>query len=347
MPTPDQIIEQLSQFALDPTRLPTAIVAILIVLFGGMIRGGLGGNATPFFWHIMDVLFGRLGSRMDKPGRLKGDLIFRGFLLTVFGLAIAFLIGRATTYLIAIYPFWSLIEIVSLCVILTGGTIFAGLGRLYRALNEKQVTKGAYYTIARTTRSDMSRADDYGITRIGMGMNLRFFDKGMVAPIIWFLIAGLPAAFLYAGLAALSWRFGRDGHNSGFGSSAMALEKLMGFVPNLLSGLFISCAALVTPTAGFTRSLMALLPFKKSAKYEEGGAPITAASHALAVTLGGATNDLDGFALKNDWVGPEKATAQLDAKHLHRVLYLCFIAHIFFIASLAGAMVFAGNGFGF
>ncbi len=343
MLTPDQILEQVSQLMLDPTRLPTAIVAILIVLLAGMIRGALGGNATPFFWHIIDILFGKLGDRMDKPGRIKGDLIFRGFLIVLFGLAISFLIGRAFTYLIVIYPFWSLVEVFALCLVLTSGTIFSGLGSLYKSLNNKQVTQGAYYTIARTTRSDMSRSDDYAITRIGMSMALRFFDKGIVAPIIWFLIGGLPIAFLYAGLSALAWRFGRDGHSHGLGAPALALEKLLGFVPNILSGLLIACAALLTPTAGFTRSLLSVMPFRSGAKYEQGGAPITAASYALAVTLGGATSDLNGHALRNDWVGPATATAQLQAKHLHRVVYLSVMAHLFFIAGLCGAMVFAGG----
>ena len=137
MLTPDQILEQVSQLMLDPTRLPTAIVAILIVLLAGMIRGALGGNATPFFWHIIDILFGKLGDRMDKPGRIKGDLIFRGFLIVLFGLAISFLIGRAFTYLIVIYPFWSLVEVFALCLVLTSGTIFSGLGSLYKSLNNK------------------------------------------------------------------------------------------------------------------------------------------------------------------------------------------------------------------
>lgn len=334
----------LHEYLFDPTRLPTAMAAIVIVLLAGMVRGAFAGNATPLFWHFIDKLFGSLGARMDKTDRPKGDLIFRGFLITVFALGFSFFFSRALGYLIEIYPFWSLIEMVALCSVLTAGSAFAGISQLYKALNNNQkLTQGAYYTIARTARVDMSKSDDYTITRIGMGMVLQAFDKGIIAPVIWYLIGGLPSAFIYATLAALSWRFGRCGHSSGFGQTAMALERLLGFVPNMFSGLLIALAGLLTPTAGFMRGLLATVKRQEAASYEEGGAPITVAAHALLVTLGGPVIDLDGYSLKKAWVGPKEATAQLNAKHLHRVAYLCFMAHLIFLTSLATAMLYAGG----
>lgn len=337
-------IEELQAYLFEPTRLPTAMLAIAIVLLGGMVRGAFSGNTTPLFWHLVDKMFGNLGGRMDKPDRPKGDLIFRGFLITIFALGFSFFFARALGYLIAIYPFWSLVEIAALCSVLTAGSAFAGVSQLYKALNNNQkVTQGAYYAIARTARVNMAKSDDYTITRIGMSMVLQAFDKGIIAPIIWYLIGGLPVAFIYATLAALSWRFGRSGHSSGFGQTAMALERLMGFVPNMFSGLLIALSGLLTPTAGFTRGLSAMLKSKGAAPYEEGGSPVTVAAHALLVTLGGPVVDLDGYSLKKEWVGPANATAQLNAKHLHRVVYLCFMAHLIFLTSLATSMLYASG----
>ena len=115
----------------------------------------------------------------------------------------------------------------------------------------------------------------------------------------------------------------------------------MGFVPNLLSGIFIALAGILTPTAGMSRAFVGFLTPKGQAKYEEGGFPMTAAAHALNVSLGGPTQDLDGSAIQRGWVGPSNATAQLQAKHLHRVVYISFMAHILFLAALSGAMLFA------
>lgn len=326
---------------MTPDRLLIAVTAFLLVTLIGMVRGPLGGHATPFFWHILDIVFGRLGARMDKPNRPKGDLIFRGFLFTSFILVLSFAIGHGLSLLSAHYTTWSLIEIGALSILLTSGAVFAGVGRLYRALNDKDVTKGAYYTIARSTRTDFSNSDDFTITRMGMGMTLKLMDKGIVAPIIWYLIAGLTGAYIYAALAMLAWRFSREGHASGFGSACLELEKLMGFVPNILSGVLVAFAGLLTPTAGMTRSFLGLFARSSVARYGEGGLPVTAAAYALKVNLGGPTADIDGRTITRAWAGPRDATAQLEAKHLHRAVYISFMAHLLFLASLLSALFWA------
>jgi adenosylcobinamide-phosphate synthase len=339
-----EILQNFHEQIFGADRILIAIVALILVTLLGMVRGPLGGHATPFFWHLIDIAFGSFGARMDKPNRLKGDLIFRGFLLCVFVLAICFLLGRFLGLMSAHYTTGSLIEVGSLSILLTSGAVFAGVGRLYRALTNKKVTRGAYYTVARSTRTDLSASDDYTITRMGMGLVLRMFDKGVVAPIFWYLIAGITGAYIYAGLAVLAWRFGREGHGSGFGSAALELEKIMGFVPNLLSGVLVAFAGLLTPTAGMTRSLLGLMTSKGSASYAEGGLPLTAAAYALKVSLGGPTTDLEGRGIARSWVGPVNATAQLEAKHLHRAVYISFMAHLLFLASLCGALLFVHNG---
>lgn len=336
-----ELIHNFQDQIFTPERLLVAMAALAIALIGGMLKGAIGGHATPFLWHILDILFGRLGSRMDKPSRLKGDLIFRGFILAVVILLIGFFIGRFLGLLAGYYTTWSIVEIVSLCLVMVSGSIFVALGQLYKALNDKKVTPGAYFTIARSTRTDLSRNDDYTITRVGMGLALKSFDKGVVAPIFWYLIGGLPVAFIYSALAFYGWRFGRDGHGSGFGEAGVTLEKLMGFIPNMLSGVLIAFAGILTPTAGMTRAFLGLMTTKGAATYGEGGLPMTAAAHSLNVSLGGPTTDLDGQSIKRGWIGPSGATAQLEAKHLHRVLYICFMAHLLFFASLSSMLMFA------
>ncbi len=90
-----------------------------------------------------------------------------------------------------------------------------------------------------------------------------------------------------------------------------------------------------------SRALLGLMTSKGSASYAEGGLPVTAAAYALNVSLGGPTTDLDGYAINRSWAGPVNATAQLNAKHLHRVLYVCFMGHLLFFASLGAVLLFS------
>ena len=336
-------IQTLHQHIFDPSRIPVAIIAILLVIIGGMVRGPLGGNAMPFYWHIVEIIFGKLGARMNKKNRPQGDLIFRGFILSTLVLIWSFIVGKGLDIAAQSYPQYSAVEIIGLALTLSAGAVWAAQGRLYRALNDKKVTPGAYFTVARSTRTDFSKSDDYTITRVGMGMGLRAFDKAIVAPVLWYLIFGLMGAYIYAGLAALQWIFGRDGHKAGLGKSINALEELLGFVPNILSGLFVALAGILTPTAGMTRAFLGLVRFKGRAKYMEGGLPVTAAAYALNVSLGGPTQNLDGEAIQRDWVGPQKATAQLVSKHLHRAVYISFMAHLLLMVALGGAIFLSKN----
>ncbi|NQZ14497.1 MAG: cobalamin biosynthesis protein [Alphaproteobacteria bacterium] len=297
----------------DPDRLPIAIAAVLIILFVGMFRAPFGGNTAPIFWHLIDKLFGNLGDRMDKKDRLKGDLIFRGLLLTLMVTSMGFLFGRFFDTAVPTLPYSDVYEVFVLCLCMASGTSVFALARLYKALNNKNVDEDAYYRIARSTRTNLSKSDDYTITRVGMGMLARNFDKGVVSPVLWYLIFGLSGAFLYTGLAGLAWRFGKDGKSSGFGQSALGLERLLGAIPNFMAGLFMAFAATFTPTASTSRAVKGWLASKGRAKYEEGGGPLTSGAWALNASLGGPTQDVNGDSIQRGWVGPERASAQLDA----------------------------------
>ncbi len=340
------LYQQMHDQIFDPARLPVAVAALLIVCVIGVVTGPLGANAAPLFWRSVDFLFGPLASRLDKTDRTAGDLATRGMVVTLMGAIIGFLAGQFFQTLSTHFPNWRIIDIVALGIIMTAGAGWHALLRLHKAMVGKTQVKGAFRTLAVTTRSNLTIADEFTLTRTGIGMAARLFDKGVVGPVLWYLIAGLPAAFLYATLAALSWRLGKDGFTKGFGAAALALEKLMGFVPNVLAGVLIACAGILTPTAGMTRSLIGLLRGGAGhAPYPQGGAPVTAMAYALKVSLGGAGQDTDGSAIPRNWAGPKGATAKLDAKHLHRAIYITVMAHLLLLAAMLVGIVIDGHGF--
>lgn len=320
-------------------RLPVAAAALVMVSVFGGVTGPLGHYAGPYYWRLIDALFGKFGHKLDKPGRTVGDLALRGFLLCALIMFLSFLTGRLTHYGWQLWPDYRLIELAFLLPLLAGGALWHSLRRVKMAIESDHNIKGAFRTIAMTSRTDLLQNDDFTITRIGMGLAVRLFDKGAVAPLFWFLLGGLPLAYLYAGLAAFVWRFGKDGHGSGFANLALGFEKLMGFIPGLISGFLVTIAALFTPTAQMTRALGGV----RAAPYDEGGWPVSAAAYGMDVTLGGATRDLDGTPIHRAWVGPKGASAQLSAPHINRALYLAVLAHILLLAGLLGAVVISGN----
>jgi adenosylcobinamide-phosphate synthase len=327
---------------MDPDRIPLAITAIVLAAILGVITGPVAGNANPLLWFFYDKILGGFGERLDRVHRSTADLALRGFAITAIGLALGLLIGKFYAALVFEKPVSGITEIILLSTLITSGSVWYALLRLYFALEKKQALQGAYLAISRSTRVNLSATDDFGITRAGMGFAARSFDKGLVAPVFWYLIGGLPLAVIYTALAALGWRFGKDGFSKGFGAVPLALEKLLGYVPSLLAATLMTLATIVTPTAAIHKGLAAWFGHKNRAPYEQGGYPLSALAWSLNVSLGGASQDLSGSAIHGIWVGPDGATAKNDHKHLRRAIYINFAATILFMASLCGAYLWSG-----
>jgi adenosylcobinamide-phosphate synthase len=341
-----EILIQWHAQLMDIERIPVILLALLVCTIVGMVSGPLGGNVHPFIWRVFDTLFGRLGDRMNSPKRSKADLAFRGFMISAFVIVIAALIGKSFAQATIAEPLYGITQILLLSLLLTVGSVWFALLRLYFAMEQDKVIEGVYYAIAHSSRINLAAGDDFGVTRAAMGLSVRSFDKGLVAPALWFLIGGFPAACIYSALAMMCWRFGKNGlgnnGSSGFATVPLALERLMGFIPSLFTAAFITLATIITPTASIQKGVTAWLGHKNRAPYEQGGPPLSALAWALNVSLGGAAQDLSGHAIKGVWVGPEGATAQLDHKHLRRAIYINVIAHILFIAALLGAYMWGG-----
>lgn len=330
---------------LAPQRIPLAMAALLLVSLVGVVTGPLFGNAVPFFWFLTEKVLGGFGGRLDRVQRGPRDLMLRGLFMSILAVALFFAVGRGAVTLVQAIPLGGLTEILLLSLILSSGAVWFALLRLFFALRDKKTGKNTYFTIAATTQTNLASSDDYTLTRVGMGMAARSFDKAVVAPILWFLVGGLLAAYIYAGVAALNWRFGKDGFSKGFGRIPSILERVMGFVPTVVAGLLMALAGLLTPTGGMTRAFTGLIRKGGHATYAEGGLPVTAMANSLNVSLGGPTVDLRGSAIKRGWVGPKGATAQLGAGHLRRALYIAIMAHLLLLAGMGGFLILLGRLF--
>lgn len=337
-----EFLSNIHSYLIDFDRVPFAAAAILLTMLMGAVTGPIAGNAYPFIWGVVDKVLGPLGDRLNKTQRSHKALLSRGFFLVIIALFVSLILGSAFKSLSDNFVEYGAVEIIILSLMITSGTIWFALLRLYFALEKKDVSEGAYYAIARSIRLNLSMADDFTITRAGIGFAARSFDKGLVAPVFWYLVGGLPVALIYSVLAACAWRFGKQGFTKSFGKPILALEQLMGFIPSLFAGLLMAMASVFTPTAKTTKAIGAFYKGKGRADYAQGGLPLSVIAWALNVSLGGAFQDISGSAIKGEWVGPEGATAQNDHKHLRRAIYINVMAHLLFLLALGSAYIYSG-----
>lgn len=326
---------------MDADRIPVILLALGLVTIVGMILGPLLGNANPLSWRLFDIIFGRFGERMDRAHRTYTDLSFRGLMLTILVIALAAAAGKACVVLLMNQQLLGATTIILLSIFLTAGSVWFILLKLYTTMETGKSAAGGYLAIARSARVNLAGADDYAPARAALGFAAVSFDKGLVAPSLWYMIGGFPMLCVYAALSFMVWRFGKKGFTKGFASVPLALEKLMGFIPSIIAALLITLAAAFTPTARVHRGVLSWLGQKDRAPYEQGGFPLSALAWSLNVSLGGASQDLSGSAIKGAWVGPKNATAKIDHTHIRRAIYISIIAHLLYVAALLGAYMWS------
>ena len=319
---------------LPPERFVLAAEALLLALVAGFITGPQTHSATPLFWRLIDATFGRLGVRLDNMNRNPSDLISRGVILVIFLILFTGALGIWLETRLPLLPVPSLFEVLIVSCCLSTGAVIHHDMRLHQVLKGARMSDGTYLTLARTSRINFMNRDDSTLTRTGIEILVRLFDKACVAPLLWYVLAGLPGLLIYSALSAFAWQHGYDGNYRGIGSAALALEKLMGFVPTLFSASLIGLTPFIVPGTNPVQAMKGFTNPKDTHPYDEGGSPVSVAAGALNITLGGAVTHLNGRMMKRAWTGPKSATAQIQADHLKRALYMIFIAEIYFVAAL-------------
>lgn len=328
-------------------RLNSAMISMVMVCIFGAIFGSFSGNANPFIWGVLDKVFRNFTKKTYNIERSMSSLYFRGsFILSLYILFVGFIAAGAVLLERQFY-LAGFMEPILLTFVLAGGATWSALLKLHSAIIAEQgktVSKGSFYDIAVSTRTNLNTTDNHGIIRGGIGFVSTSLDKGMIAPLFWYLIGGLPAAFIYAGIVAARWGMAKEGFAKGIGSLCLKLEEILGFVPQLITVLILSLAALMTPSARLTRSVMGLFTKSGRATYAEGGLPMTILAYGLGVSLGGPVEDIDGSVLRRAWVGSSESTAKLEIHHLRVAIYLSIMAHILvFSALLASVMAYKIN----
>ena len=330
----------------SPDRLIIGLGALILNGIFGYAFGPAGGNANPYIWRLLDGSLGEVARKSYRKDRAAGDLAFRGILFTLFFMIFALIIGTALYSIKLFFNNNHFLELVFLSLALSGGSVWLSLVKLYRALGEgAKLETGSFYPIAVSTRTNLNSTDDFGIARIGIGFMPVSFDKGVVAPLFWYLFGGLPMAFLYNGVAAAKWAFAKNGFAKGFGDFVIQMDALLGVVPHVISAILLQVAALFTPTAHMTKTVSSFFTRKGKADYAEGGLPLNVTAWALNVSLGGPVEDRDGSVLKHNWIGPDKASAKVEKGHLKRAIYMNVMAYILLCALLlAGLLIWRQFG---
>jgi adenosylcobinamide-phosphate synthase len=170
---------------------------------------------------------------------------------------------------------------------------------------------------------DTARLGENGILKATIETLAENLSDGVVAPLFYFAIGGLPLAMAYKAVNTLDSMVGyRNDRYRYFGWAAARLDDLANFIPARLTGFLIVAAvglyrmlhAACASHAGAGTALAIMLRDGRKHASPNSGIPEAAMAGGLGVRLGGPSS-YGGVVFEKPYIGEEVRTDYLAASH--------------------------------
>ena len=159
--------------------------------------------------------------------------------------------------------------------------------RVADALDKTGVT-GGREAVSHIVGRDVAVLDVAGVARAAIESLAENFSDGVVAPVFWMLIAGLPGAAVYKAVNTADSMIGhRTPRYQAFGWAAARVDDLLNLPASRLSAFLIIAAATVTPRASASGAWRAVRRDAGRHRSPNAGYPEAAMAGALGLALAG------------------------------------------------------------
>lgn len=142
--------------------------------------------------------------------------------------------------------------------------------------------------VSRIVGRDPVSLDEAGVARGAVESIAENFSDGVVAPVFWYAIAGLPGLFAYKAVNTLDSMIAhRTERYRHFGTAAARLDDLANYLPARLAGLYFVAAAWLLPGANGGRAWRVMLRDARKHRSPNAGWQEAAVAGALDFTIAG------------------------------------------------------------
>ncbi len=269
------------------------------------------------------AIIGSLEKALNRPSWPDATRRIAGVATLGITLAVTGGIAWGATWLLATY---------------LGGYAWIGIGLLaapglaQRSLNDhvapigaalgKGDVQGARIAVGKIVGRDTDRLDSAGIARAGIESLAESFCDGIVAPLCWLLIGGLPGLWIYKAINTADSLIGhREPRWRAFGWASARIDDLGNWIPARISGALLCLAG----PGGW--SVMRRDARKHASP--NAGWPEAAMAGVLDLRLAGPVS-YDGITQLKPWIGSGRpaATAADIARALHVYRRACLLIWI-------------------
>jgi adenosylcobinamide-phosphate synthase len=183
---------------------------------------------------------------------------------------------------------------------------------------------GGRRAVAMIVGRDPDSLDEAGVARAAIESLAENFSDGVVAPLFWLAVAGLPGILIYKAINTADSMIGHlSERHRAFGWAAARLDDLVNLPASRLSALWLVLAAHIIPAASAHGAWRVVWRDARLHRSPNAGWPEAAMAAALGLRLAG-PRVYHGEVVADAWMGDGRAEA--DARDIRRALLLYRVA---------------------
>ena len=193
--------------------------------------------------------------------------------------------------------------------------------------------QGARTAVARIVGRDPHALDEAGVARAAIESLSENASDGVVAPVFWFAVFGLPGLAAYKAINTADSMIGhRTERHEAFGWAAARLDDLVNLPASRLTGLLFAIAAFVTNGTYANKAMTTMLRDAPNHRSPNAGWPEAAMAGALDLKLNG-PRTYDGELIDDAYMGDGRRDAT--AGDIGKALQLSATAWLIMAATIA------------
>lgn len=286
----------------------------LLLLIGGLALDALLGDMPRVFRHIPHpiVLAGRaiafFDRKLNREIRSDASRRDRGIVTVIVLVGASALLGLTIERVCRGSLLGAGVECVLIAVLVAQRSLYEHVAAVASALDANGLAGGRAAVRHIVGRDPMS-LDAYGVARAAIESLAENFSDGVVAPVFWYLLLGLPGLFAYKMANTLDSMIGhRTPRYRSFGWAAARFDDLLNLAPALLSGLLLALGAVFAKQARPAHALAVMLRDGRRHHSPNAGWPESAMAGALDLALAGPRRYPEGL-VADPWLGDGSARA--------------------------------------
>jgi len=313
--------------------IETTVLVLVLALF---LEGAFGYPAWvyerighPVTW--IGALIGALDRQLNDEDESPAARRASGVVALVAILAIAVIAGCIIERVLSSH--W--IGLVALAVVastlIASHSLYDHVRDVARALQSDGL-EAARQAVSRIVGRDPRVLDEHGVARAAIESLAENASDGVVAPLFWFAVLGLPGLVAYKAINTADSMIGhRTPRHESFGWAAARLDDVVNLPASRLTGVLFATAALVTSRPSAAEALHAM--WRDAAKHRSpnAGWPESAMAGALGLKLNGPKN-YGGAFVEDAYMGDGRREAT--AQDIQKALRLAVTAWAIMVAVL-------------